>query len=58
MNKNKIIAIVIAAVTYLVFMPVAYFDIDLAHPVKGVFCFLFTILGFLGTMFFWGKKPS
>ncbi|MGE0636850.1 MAG: hypothetical protein AB7G44_03860 [Bacteroidia bacterium] len=56
MNKNKIIAIVLAALTYMVFMPVAYFDIDLAHPVKGVFFFLFSILGFLGTMFFWGKK--
>jgi hypothetical protein len=58
MNKNKIIAIVIAALTYFVFMPVAYFDIDLAHPVKGIFCFLFTIFGFLGTMFFWGKKAN
>lgn len=58
MNKNKIIAIVIAAITYMVFMPVAYFDIDLEHPVKGVFCFIFTIFGFLGTMVFWGKKAS
>jgi hypothetical protein len=58
MNKNKIIAIVIAAITYLVFMPVAYFDIDLAHPVKGIFFFLFTIFGFLATMFFWGKDAK
>lgn len=56
MNKNKIIAIIIAAVTYMVFMPVAYFDIDLAHPVKGVLSFILTIFGFLGTIFFWERK--
>jgi len=56
MNKNKIIAIVIAALTYMVFMPPAYLNIDLAHPVKGIFSFLLSIVGFLATIFFWERK--
>ncbi len=58
MNKNKIIAIVLAALTYMVFMPVAYYNIDLAHHVKGVVCFVLTIFGFLGMMFFWGRETK
>jgi hypothetical protein len=58
MNKNKIIAIVIAAITYMVFMPAAYFDIDLAHPIKGAVSFILTIFGFFGMMFFWGRETK
>jgi|GEM_PF-2767850 len=58
MNKNKIIAIVLAALTYLVFMPAAFFDIDLAHPIKGAICLPLAILGFLGTMFFWTREAK
>lgn len=58
MNKNKIIAIVIASLTYMVFMPAAYFDIDLAHPIKGVVSFILTIFGFFGMMFFWGRETK
>lgn len=58
MNVNKIIAILIAAATLLVFMPAAYYDVDLAHPIKGVLSFILTVFGFLATMYFWGRKTA
>ncbi len=58
MNKNKIIAAIIAVLTLMIFMPNAYFNIELAHPMKGIISFILMIFGFLGTMFFWGRETK
>lgn len=56
--KNKIIASIIALLTLFLFMPNAYYNVDLAHPMKGIISFIFMVLGFLGTIYFWGKETS
>ena len=49
--KNKLIAAVIAIAVFIIFMPAAYLNIDLGHPLKGLASFILMIAGFLLSLF-------
>jgi len=51
MNKNKIIAAVIALAVFMIFMPAAYLNIELHHPMKGLLSFILMVAGFIACIF-------
>lgn len=56
--KSKLIAAVIAIFVFVIFMPAAYLDIDLNHPMKGLVSFILMIAGFFISMFFADRETN